>query len=488
MSTDKLTTHGRQDRTPADAALLVRLKVFHTMRWFVIAGVIGSALVATEVFNIVFPVLPVYITSAFMIIYNVVMLYQVRGIEELQYPEFRKRVNALGTLHIALDLLSFNVILHYTGGVENPFIFLLGLHIVGASTLLGRRAVYGIASLALLMVGAVVTLELYGIIPHHSLVGFFDQTHYYEPSYLIAVMVALTSILYLIAFMSTAISMELNQKHREIVKLREILLDETTEELSRVSTEISKLREERDKFLRFLGTAAHDLKTPLTAIQGYFRIMLDGYSGKLAETQKRYIERSSTRITDLLGLISDLLDIPRIETGRWFSSMTEISFPELIKSSFTDLHNLATEKGITLNIEVPETLPKVYCSEPRLVQVLTNLGSNSINYTDEGSVTCRVSENHDEIIVAVIDTGIGIPPHDLPHVFEDFFRASNVQAKGTGLGLSISKRIIESHGGRIWVESPSPETGTGSKFVFTLPKRPPPPEVVKKKATGETLT
>jgi signal transduction histidine kinase len=371
--------------------------------------------------------------------------------------------------------------------VENPFIFLLGLHIAGASTLLGRRAVYGIASLALLMVGVVVTLELCGAIPHHSLVGFFDQGHYREPSYLIAVLVALTSILYLTAFMSTAISRELNQRQREIVKLREILLDETTEELSRVSTDISKLREERDKFLRFLGMAAHDLKAPLTAIQGYFRIMLEGYSGKLTKTQKHYIERSSTKTTDLLELISDLLDIPRIETGRLVVEMAEISLPELIKNSFTDLQNLAKEKGIALNMEVPETLPRVYGSEPRLVQVLTNLGSNSVNYTDEGSITCRVSENRDEIKVEVIDTGIGIPPQDLPHVFEDFFRASNTQAKGTGLGLSISERIVEAHGGRIWVESPSPETGTGCKFVFTLPKRPT-TRRVKKRSPGETLT
>ena len=115
------------------------------------------------------------------------------------------------------------------------------------------------------------------------------------------------------------------------------------------------------------------------------------------------------------------------------------------------------------------------------------MGSNSVNYTDEGSVTCRVSENRGEIMVEVIDTGIGIPPQDLPHIFEDFFRASNTQAKGTGLGLSISKRIVEAHGGRIWAESPSPETGTGSKFVFTLPKRPATGRV-KKRSPEETLT
>jgi signal transduction histidine kinase len=102
--------------------------------------------------------------------------------------------------------------------------------------------------------------------------------------------------------------------------------------------------------------------------------------------------------------------------------------------------------------------------------VITNLVNNAINYTPKGTVTIRVQARDRDLLVEVIDTGIGIPPADLPKLFEDFFRASNVESKGTGLGLSISRRIVEAHGGRIWTESPSPETGTGSKFSFTLPK------------------
>jgi len=103
--------------------------------------------------------------------------------------------------------------------------------------------------------------------------------------------------------------------------------------------------------------------------------------------------------------------------------------------------------------------------------VITNLVNNAINYTPEGVVTVRVTERGKDMQVEVIDTGIGIPPQDLPHVFDDFFRASNVEAKGTGLGLSIAKRIVETHEGSIWVESPCPESNTGSKFTFTLPKK-----------------
>jgi signal transduction histidine kinase len=132
---------------------------------------------------------------------------------------------------------------------------------------------------------------------------------------------------------------------------------------------------------------------------------------------------------------------------------------------------VAQQKGLTLKVEMPESLLKINGASRRLQQVVTNLVSNAINYTNEGMVLVRVSDNDNEARVEVIDSGIGILPEDLPRLFNDFFRGSNVGSKGTGLGLSISKRIVEAHGGRIWAESPDPETKKGSRFTFTLPKK-----------------
>ena len=120
-------------------------------------------------------------------------------------------------------------------------------------------------------------------------------------------------------------------------------------------------------------------------------------------------------------------------------------------------------------MNIASDLPKINGSPQRLQQVITNLATNAINYTAEGEITIRASGTNNEILIEVIDTGCGIPPDELPKVFEDFFRGSNTEARGTGLGLSISKRIIEAHGGKIWVESPFPKTRKGSKFSFTLP-------------------
>jgi len=451
--------------------LMTRLRVFLIMRWFVIVGIVISTLGATNIFHIGFPTPPVYIICALMVLYNLVLMYQVRGLETLSSDLVMQRVRTYGITHIVLDLLAFTVLLHYTGGIENPFLFFVALHIVGGSTLLRRGAVFWIATQAIVMVTLLVFLEYIGVIPHVNLQGFVDPTRYKELSRVLAVLIALASILYATAYMATAISGELRKRQREIVKLREHLLDKTAGELKKVSEEAAKLEEEKNRFLRFLGIAAHDMKAPLAAIQSYFGVMLGGFSGELTEKQKSMIERSSFRITQLMNLISDLLDIPRIETGQIVQEMKETSLRQAIRHSVSELRNLAKQKGLKLTTEIPENLPRVYGSAPRLQQVITNLVNNAINYTSEGTITVRVMETNSDLQVEVIDSGIGIPPDDLPRVFDDFFRASNVEVKGTGLGLSISKRIVESHGGKIWVESPCSETGTGSRFSFTLPKK-----------------
>jgi signal transduction histidine kinase len=231
------------------------------------------------------------------------------------------------------------------------------------------------------------------------------------------------------------------------------------------------LEEEKKQFLRFVSIAAHDLKAPLAAIQSFLGVLLGGFTGELNEKQKHMMQRASQRINELLNLISNLLDIPRIEMGQLVQEMTEVSLAKVIDSFVEEGSSLAEQKGLKFSVYVPPNLSCVYGAPARLQQVITNLVNNAVNYTDEGEVVVRVMETDSEILVEVADTGCGIPPSDIQRLFEDFFRGSNVGAKGTGLGLSISKRIVESHGGKIWAESPCAETGKGSKFCFTLPKK-----------------
>jgi signal transduction histidine kinase len=256
---------------------------------------------------------------------------------------------------------------------------------------------------------------------------------------------------------------------QEVANLGTIAL-ERARELQQCFIEVDKLEEGRRQFVRFLSIVAHDLQSPLVATQSILSYIADGYTGDITDGQKDLLQRGIRRIDELLMLITDLLDVPRIEAGQLVREMQEVSLNGVIKQAVVGLDNVARQKGIELRIELPESSPRVYASSRRLQQVLINLISNAINYTRDGMVIVRVKEHENEIAVEVTDTGIGVPPDELPKIFDDFFRGRKAGKKGTGLGLSISKRIVEAHGGKLWAESPCPETGVGSKFTFTVPK------------------
>ena len=260
----------------------------------------------------------------------------------------------------------------------------------------------------------------------------------------------------------------------ELVRLNGLkseLLTQKTQQLEEIAREVAKLEEEKRNFVRFLGVVAHDLKSPLAASQSVLWDILGGYSGAINDEQKDLLERITRRIDGLIALIDDLVDIPFIETGQLVREMKKISLGEVIETAVKGFSNLANEKGLKLELTLPSTLPQIYGSSRRLEQVVNNLLSNAIKFSRQGTVLIRVSEGNKDIKVEVSDSGMGILPEDLPRLFQDFFRGRNAgEAKGTGLGLSISRRIIEAHGGKIWVESPNPGTNTGSRFTFTLPK------------------
>lgn len=479
--------------TPEESALVVRIGVFVKMRWLAIAGVIIASLLATQLFNIRFSLVPIYIICAVMALYNLLFLYQARNLnagasswlpKRLIVPLRRlftmpkatspliEKARATGNIHITVDLAALTVLLHYTGGIENPFIFYFIFHVILAGILLHYRVAYLIATWAVFLVILLVGLEYYGVIPHVHLEGFASAGLYQEGSYILSVLVALSTCLYASAYMVTSISGELRKRQREVVSLQQKGLTEKTRELEEASKELTKLEEGRQHLLRFLGIASHDLKAPLSAVQSYIKVMLGGFSGELTDKQRQMLERSSTRITEQLELISDLLDISRIEGGQIVKEMEEVSLAQIVQDSVENVRAQAADKNIKLNAKIPAALPKLKASGARLKQAITNLLVNAIKFTPEnGDVLLRVTEQNGDIYTEVMDTGVGISAEELPKIFDDFYRGSDQEKTGAGLGLSIVRRVVNAHGGKIWVESPNPEDkkGRGTKFAFTLP-------------------
>jgi signal transduction histidine kinase len=231
----------------------------------------------------------------------------------------------------------------------------------------------------------------------------------------------------------------------------------------------SRFQNTRDTLGHILSVIFHDLKAPLAAIESYHRVMLGGFAGELSNEQRNMLERSSKRISELLDLLSNIMDVSRIEARDL--AMSKISLAQVVLDSIEVMRPLAEEKGLEVKAEVPDELPPIYGSKERLKQVVINLLSNAIKFTPSGgTVTAKVIDGTDHLQVQVADTGVGIPAGELPKIFGDFYRGLDVAERGAGLGLSIAKRIVEAHRGKIWAVSPCPGSDRGSEFTFALPK------------------
>lgn len=247
--------------------------------------------------------------------------------------------------------------------------------------------------------------------------------------------------------------------------------DRVAQEAERAREELRRLSEDRERFLHFIRMVAHDLKAPLAAVQSYIKVILRGSTGPVTEKQKAWLERSVKRIDGMLQMISDIVDLSKLEAGLIAPELETVSWSRVLESCVEVARGLADPKGIELVVDIDPDLPEIFGSEIRLCQLVNNLVSNSVRYTPEGKrIFIRAFQDPDQVTVYVEDEGCGIRPEILPKVFDDFFKGDPEAQEGTGLGLSICRRIVEMHHGKIWVESPAPESGIGTRVTFTIPK------------------
>jgi signal transduction histidine kinase len=218
---------------------------------------------------------------------------------------------------------------------------------------------------------------------------------------------------------------------------------------------------------QFLANMSHELRTPLNAILGYTELMTDGAYGEPSEKMLGILKRLEANGRHLLGLINDVLDLSKIEAGQL--ELSDYSVQDIAQTVRSTLEPLAADKKLAFKFELAPQMPSGRGDGPRLTQVLINLVGNAIKFTDVGEVAIKAEANNGSFLVSVRDTGPGISAVDQAKLFQEFQQADNAITRkkgGTGLGLAISKRIIEMHGGKIWVES---QPSQGSTFVFTVP-------------------
>ncbi|HLN63281.1 MAG TPA: ATP-binding protein, partial [Symbiobacteriaceae bacterium] len=238
-----------------------------------------------------------------------------------------------------------------------------------------------------------------------------------------------------------------------------------------VLQDITRARKLEQMRTDFVSNVTHELRTPLTSINGFAETLLEGALDD-PETARHFVGIIKRESEHLGRLIEDILDLSRIEGGKWKVKKEWLHLAELAEETAGRLASKAESLGVDLRIEVSSDLPAIQGDPGRLAQVMLNLVDNALKYTPAGgSVTVAAEDLGQSVRVKVIDTGAGIPKIDLPRLFERFYRVDKARSRatgGTGLGLSIVKHIVEAHGGSVGVES---EIGEGSTFYFTLPRQ-----------------
>ncbi len=270
-------------------------------------------------------------------------------------------------------------------------------------------------------------------------------------------------------FWADAVITALRDEHGNLLGYAKVTRDLTErEQLQR--ERIEALKEANKLKNQFISILSHELRTPINAITGFGSILDDEVVGPLTEIQHAYLQKMLAGADTLLSLVNDLLDMSRIQAGKFSLNPKPMAFRDLVKDVLSALRPLAESKHQSLMDDVPDDLPELVADPQRIRQVLLNLVSNAIKFTPaEGTIQVRAHLEPDAICCEVQDTGIGIAPPDVPKLFQPFTQldmTSTRVAGGTGLGLTISKSLVEAHHGQIGVES---KPGKGSTFWFTLP-------------------
>lgn len=251
--------------------------------------------------------------------------------------------------------------------------------------------------------------------------------------------------------------------------------------MKRVSALVGgRYRRANNTLTYFLSIVSHELRSPLAAIENYLQLIHEGFAGELNPKQERMIKRSILRVLDLRALIADVVDLARMRPEQIQADFEWFDPGEVGTESIEDIRLAAAEKDIKIQVEPPPKFEPIVGARRRMRQVFTNLLNNAVKFAPQGSsIIFRAQYDQENVVFEVEDRGPGIPQEEIPLIFEDFYRASNVgDTTGAGLGLSIAKKIVDAHNGKIYVTNISDsENESGTRFTVSIPRNLATPEM-----------
>ncbi len=422
------------------------------LRWFAIIGIYIAYYIAKHFLQITIQDLPVYIIIGFLILLNVLSISFLKYLQKSGVRKSSKDIKRIINFQISTDLIVLTILLHYTGGVENPFIIYYIFHMIIGSIMLSTKESFLQTSFALFLLGSMTYLEYLGVVKHYPLTGFITTNMYTNFTYLACTGIIFISTSYFVVYITRTIIKQAEKHEAAYLQAN------------------SKLKQ-RDKVKNeYVMRVTHDIKGHITAIQSCVTVLNQKLTGPLNQQQEDFVSRAHKRIQILNKFISDLLSITNkrlLEKSekKYFSLKNSIE--EIIKM----VEDSAQGKNISIIKNIEPSVDNIYGEPSSIEEVLSNLLQNAIKYSPSGKIVLiNLKDQQENILIEVIDNGVGIPEHEIPFIFNEFYRASNVKANikdGTGLGLAISKHIVEDHGGKIWVESIE---NFGTTFYLLLKK------------------
>lgn len=494
---------------PATAELTERIGWFIRLRWVAIAGVALFVLAGGRILSLDLHLLPILVTLGLLALYNTLATGYFhrmgkpsstdapfspkshtfsppegeassprlarwllpRALRGMDYHPSVIRAVYFANTQMMLDLLFLAVLLHFTGGIENPLRLFFLFHVIIAAILLSRRATYAYATLALLLMTAMALGEMTGILPHYTLRAHWRPGAYQEAGLVGAQLFLLGTALFITAYIASSIGARLRKKELEVLRLSFAVEDKA----SRLETAYSQLSAAEEAKSRYMRKVAHELRGPLGTVQTTLGVALKKMEAGEAPHSRELVGRAWRRTGQLAEMTTKLLTLSRVREGTGGGEAQRLQPRALGLEVLDDVKVAALKSGLTLEVDLSPDIPEMNANPEGLRDLFTNLLGNALHYTPEGG-TIRFSMNREGagFTVEVQDTGIGIEEEALDRIFEEFYRSEAARSHhpdGTGLGMAIAKAVVDQHRGSIKIQS---EVGKGTRVRVGIPPIPEP--------------
>lgn len=438
-----------------DQRLVARAYWLVSHRWLAIVAVAALSWLGTNLFDVAISAQPLYLIALGLIFENLISLVILEYIKKNRQHDLMNSTRMVIHFQILFDLLFLTAILHFTGGIENPFFLIYFLHMVISSILLSRTGAFIQTTLALVLFGSLIYLEYTGMIKHYCLCvdNIPNYELYLDQFYVLRIYLVFVFTSYVLVYLTTSIGHRLRSQE---------------DKLTHAITQLEKNDQIKNEYVLRI---THDIKSHLAAIQTNLSVLTNEIFGKLEGKQREFLVRAYNRTEKLTNFSRNLLALTRLKLQNQLGK-TEFSFINLIDKCINDVREESQQKEIVIETQMDDQADLYTGNKVSFEEVIGNLLGNAVKYSKpKGLITLKLINRGYKIRIEVSDEGVGIPNKEMKQIFDEFYRASNVKGteiKGSGVGLSLVKMIVARHGGKIWAEN---SKEGGAKFIIDLPKK-----------------